>query len=169
MLNCPYCGHENREGTLFCEECGQTLFTEQTGGAATAATKQLQNVPDELGMKATWGTARFSHEASIIIHIRDAAEPIMLQPQPETVIGRFDPNSQKRPDLDLSPYGAIDKGISRLHAAVRRGEDTLTLIDLGSVNGTYLNGQRLAPSQPRVLRDGDEVRLGKLVLHVYFK
>ena len=167
MLNCSYCGHENREGTLFCEECGQNLFGD-TGGAA-AATKQLQNVPDELGMKATWGTARFNSEASIIVHIRDAAEPIVLQPRHETVIGRIDPTSDKKPDLDLSPFGALDKGISRLHAAVRRGEDTLTLVDLSSVNGTYLNGQRLTPNQPRVLRDGDEIRLGKLVIHIYFK
>lgn len=82
MLDCPYCGYKNREGTLFCEECGQTLFGSTTG--ATTATKQLQNVPDELGMKATWGTARFNREASIIIHIRDAAEPIVLQPRQET-------------------------------------------------------------------------------------
>jgi len=167
MKNCPYCGFENREGTLFCEECGQNLFGESSGAAA--ATKHLQNVPDELGMKATWGTARFNRDASIIVHIRDAAEPIVLQPRQETVLGRLDPNSQKKPDLDLSPYGALEKGISRLHAAVRRGEDTLTLVDLGSINGTYLNGQRLTPNQPRVLRDGDEIRLGKMVLHVYFK
>jgi hypothetical protein len=167
MKNCPYCGFENREGTLFCEECGQNLFGESSGAAS--ATKQLQNVPDELGMKATWGTARFNRDASIIVHIRDAAEPIVLQPRQETVMGRLDPNSTKKPDLDLSPYGALEKGISRLHAAVRRGEDTLTLVDLGSINGTYLNGQRLTPNQPRVLRDGDEIRLGKMVLHVYFK
>lgn len=167
MLNCPYCGHNNREGTLFCEECGQTLFGDQTG--AMAATKQLQNVPDELGMKATWGTARFSRDASIIVHVRDAADPIVLKPQQETVFGRMDPNSDIGPDLDMSPFGALEKGVSRTHAAVRRGEDTLTLVDLGSVNGTFLNGQRLSPNQPRVLRDGDEIRLGKLVIHIYFK
>ncbi|MFC1960719.1 FHA domain-containing protein [Chloroflexota bacterium] len=120
-------------------------------------------------MKATWGTARFNREASIIIHIRDAAEPIVLQPRQETVFGRLDPSSDIKPDLDLTSYGALEKGISRIHSAVRRGEDTLTLVDLGSVNGTFLNGQRLTPNQPRVLRDGDEIRLGQLVIHIYFK
>jgi pSer/pThr/pTyr-binding forkhead associated (FHA) protein len=167
MLVCPYCGHQNREGTLFCEECGQTLFGDNA--SAATATKQLQNVPDELGMKATWGTARFNSDASIIVHIRDGAEPVVLQPRQETVLGRLDPNSDAVPDLDLTPYGALDKGISRIHAAIRRGEDTLTLVDLGSINGTYLNGQRLTPNQPRVLRDGDEIRLGQLVIHIYFK
>ncbi len=167
MQNCPYCGHQNREGTLFCEECGQTLFGE--GAEVVATTRQLQNAPDELGLKATWGTARFNDDTSIIVHIRDAADPIVLQPRQETMFGRADPNSPTQPDLDLSPYGALEKGVSRIHAAIRRGEDRLTLVDLGSVNGTYLNGQRLPPNQPRVLRDGDEIRLGKLVVHVYFK
>ena len=167
MQLCPHCGHNNREGTLFCEECGRPLFGDALGAAT--ATKQLQNVPDELGMKATWGTARFNREGSIIIHIRDATEPIVLQPRQQTVFGRTDPTSDSKPDLDLSPYGALEKGISRMHAAIQRGEEALTLVDLGSVNGTYLNGQRLTPNQPRVLRDGDEVRLGKLIIHIYFK
>lgn len=164
---CPYCGFKNREGTLFCEECGQTLFGDAAD--ATTTTKQLQNVPDELGMKATWGTARFSPEGSLIIHIRDATEPIILQPHDEIFIGRHDSSSNTRPELDLAPYGAIEKGVSRVHACIRRSEDALTLVDMGSVNGTYLNGQRLTPNQPRVLRDGDEIRLGKLVVHIYFK
>jgi len=42
-------------------------------------------------------------------------------------------------------------------------------LGVGSSNGTFLNGQRLVPNQPRVLRDGDEVRFGKLVAHIYFK
>ncbi len=169
MRNCAYCGHENREGLLFCEECGQSLASDSAAAAAMASTKQLQNVPDELGTKATWGTARFGSESSIIIHIRDAAEPIVLQPRQETIFGRADINTQTLPDMDLSPYGALEKGVSRTHAAIRRSEDTLTLVDLGSVNGTFLNGQRLIPNQPRVLRDGDEIRFARLVVHIYFK
>ncbi len=169
MRNCAYCGHENREGLLFCEECGQSLAGDSAAATAMASTKQLQNVPDELGTKATWGTARFGSESSIIIHIRDAAEPIVLQPRQETIFGRADINTRTLPDMDLSPYGALEKGVSRIHAAIRRSEDTLTLVDLGSVNGTFLNGQRLIPNQPRVLRDGDEIRFARLVVHIYFK
>ncbi len=166
MITCHYCAYENLEGTLFCERCGQSLYAEVGG---TVSTKQLDNPPDELGTKPTWGTARFDRQSSIIVHIRDAPEPILLQPAQETVLGRLDPASGTAPDLDLTPYGALEKGVSRMHAAIRRGEDTLTLVDLGSVNGTHLNGQRLIPNQPRVLRDGDEIRLGKLVVHIYFK
>ncbi len=165
MRICPYCGSRNREGTMFCEECGHPIF----GEGAAEATRQLQNAPDELGMKATWGTARLGNNTSIIIHIRDAEEPIILQLNRELILGRLDPTSDTKPDLDLTPFGALEKGISRMHATLQRNEDTLTIIDMGSINGTYLNGQRLTPQQPRILHDGDEIRLGKLVLHIYFQ
>lgn len=166
MKVCPYCAHTNREGLLFCEDCGQSLTI---GAPTTLPTRQLEQSASTVAAKATWGTARFGQDASIIIHIRDASEPIVLQPAKQMILGRTDANSTQTPDLDLTPYGALEKGVSRIHAAIHRSEDTLTLVDMGSVNGTHLNGQRLIPEQPRVLRDGDEIRLGKLVAHIYFK
>lgn len=166
MKVCLYCAHKNREGLMFCEECGQNL----SGPVhATLPTKQLQEIANELSAKATWGTARFSQESAVVIHIRDATDPIILAPAKRTMLGRLDSSSTQRPDIDLTPYGALEKGVSRLHAAIERTDDTLTLIDMGSSNGTHLNGQKLVPEQPRVLRDGDEIRLGKLVAHIYFK
>jgi hypothetical protein len=165
MKTCPYCAHVNREGILFCEECGHPFV----GEASVMATTQL--VSEEQGTfqgRMTWGTARFSNDASLIVRIRDFEEPVMLSTVDTISIGRRDPNSSVEIDLDLVPYGAADLGVSRLHASIRRGEDTLTLVDENSTNGTYLNGQRLISGQPRVLRDGDEVRLGRLVFHVFF-
>ncbi|MBZ0279607.1 MAG: FHA domain-containing protein [Anaerolineae bacterium] len=167
MIICPYCGHKDREGIMYCEECGQSL--QGTAANAVLPTRQLDQSTNDLAAKATWGTARFGQDASIIIHIRDATEPVILQPAKKTVLGRTDSTSTQRPDLDLTPYGALEKGVSRIHAAIHRSDDTLTLVDMGSANGTHLNGQRLVPDQPRILRDGDEIRLGKLVAHVYFK
>jgi len=164
---CPNCGFKNRAGILFCEECGKSLIADATN--ATLPTRKLEEGGTDLAAKATWGTARFNQTSSIVIHVRDNTDPIMLQPARRTVLGRADSASTQKPDLDLTPYGALEKGVSRIHAAIERSEDTLTLVDMGSANGTHLNGQRLIPDQPRVLRDGDEIRLGKLVAHVYFK
>ncbi|PJF36786.1 MAG: hypothetical protein CUN49_03690 [Candidatus Thermofonsia Clade 1 bacterium] len=166
MKTCPYCAHSNREGVLFCEECGQVLYTEQ--GAQTS-TKRLPTGTGGLNAKSGWGTARFSPKSTIVLQIRDNPSPIEIEPQQETIIGRYDGSNSTTPTIDLTPYGAYEHGVSRIHAAIRRGEDTLMLVDLGSVNGTHLNGQRLIPNQPRVLRDGDEIRIGKLVCHIYFK
>jgi len=167
MKICLYCAHKNREGLMFCEECGQNLYGNPVN--ATLPTKHLEDIAPELSAKATWGTARFGQQSAVVIHIRDATEPIVLAPAKRTLLGRWDTSSTQKPDIDLTPYGALEKGVSRLHAAIERSEDTLTLVDMGSSNGTHLNGQKLVPEQPRVLRDGDEIRLGKLVAHIYFK
>jgi pSer/pThr/pTyr-binding forkhead associated (FHA) protein len=153
---------------LFCEECGQNLAADAQS-SATLPTRQLDVMPNELSAKATWGTAKFTAGSSVLVHIRDAGDPLVLQPARRTVIGRADTTSPTQPDLDLTPFGALEKGVSRIHAAFERSEDTLTIVDMGSSNGTHLNGQRLLPDQPRVVRDGDEIRLGKLVAHIYFK
>ncbi len=165
VIICENCGHDNPEGALICIQCGAKL-THAIDSAL--GTKELGETDDSVG-KPHWGTARFSHASMLIIHIRDSNEPIVMEMQDELVLGRYDPVSRTRPDLDLSPFQAVDKGVSRLHAAIRRQDDSLNVIDLGSANSTYLNGQRLVPHQPRVLRDGDELRLGMLVLHIYFR
>ena len=166
MIKCTNCGNGNREGLLFCEECGQNLSSSFN---ATLPTRQLENDPDDSSAKATWGSARFGNNSKIILHVRDSSEPIKLEPEKKMVLGRYDTSSPTRPDVDFTPYGALDKGVSRSHAVIELSEDTLTLVDAGSSNGTYLNGQRLVANQPRVLRDGDEIRLGKLIAHIYFE
>jgi hypothetical protein len=167
MKICPYCAHKNREGFLYCEDCGQQL--EDDSLHATSPTRELDFAAQEFAARSTWGTARFDRDSFVVIHIRDAIEPITIRPKDDLVIGRADTVSSQQPDLDLTPFGALEKGVSRLHAVIHRQDDTLTLMDAGSANGTHLNGQRLIPQQPRVLRDGDEIRLGKLVAHIYFK
>lgn len=166
MKTCPYCAHVNREGVLFCEDCGQPFV----GRSTTSTTSQLMTEdPTGFRGRVTWGTARFDRGSSIVIHVRDHPEPISLVPKDEILLGRADAQAGPGPDLDMGPFGGADQGVSRRHAEIRRGEDTLTLVDLGSTNGTHLNGQRLIPHQPRVLRDGDEIRMGKLVFHIFFK
>lgn len=164
MILCTHCSHPNREGSFFCEACGMPL-----GVAAAAATKRLDSAPLDMAAKATWGTARFGEDAVIILRIRDVPDPIKLEHATQVILGRADSTSTSKPDVDLTPYNALEKGVSRTHAAIRRSDDNLTLTDLGSANGTHLNGQRLIPEQPRLLRDGDEIRLGKLVAHIYFR
>lgn len=79
-----------------------------------------------------------------------------------TVLGRADPMSAFRPDLDYAPYGAMRHGVSRRHALVRPGDRTLYLIDQNSTNGTWVNGQRLLPGRDFPLSDGDIIELGAL-------
>jgi molybdenum cofactor synthesis domain-containing protein len=95
--------------------------------------------------------------------------PEMEVPLTEEVnIGRFDPASGSFPDVDLTSYGGLEKGISRYHAKITRRESGVFIEDLASINGTFVNRKKLAPYVPERLRNGDELRLSKLILRVSF-
>ena len=118
-----------------------------------------------------WGTARFNNRMLLELRMRDTGERFNFDYDSivEITIGRRDPNTGKKPDVDLEPFDALNKGVSRIHASIVRREGSLTLIDQGTPNGTFLNGQKLVPRQPRILRDGDDIRLGHLVVRVSFR
>jgi pSer/pThr/pTyr-binding forkhead associated (FHA) protein len=80
------------------------------------------------------------------------------------VIGRSDSKSSYLPDIDLAAFEALNKGVSRRHAAIVRDQSQLCVIDLSSVNGTFLNGERLNPETPYPLHIQDKLVLGELNL-----
>lgn len=84
------------------------------------------------------------------------------------VIGRKDDNNDKQVDVDLVPFGALDKGVSRYHAIIQITNERLTIKDFNSSNGTLLNGALLKPMFAYRLRHGDELTLGELRLHIHF-
>ncbi len=61
---------------------------------------------------------------------------------------------------------AFEHGVSRLHAVIRLVNGEASLMDLGSSNGTYLNGVRLIPNTESPIRHGDLVALGKLKIQI---
>lgn len=167
MIVCSYCQHGNLEGELFCIECGNPL--EGSPHMATVKFEELQQNQRESNAKPLWGTTQFSSAATVIVKIQANQQPLVLDDNGHFTVGRADTQSGNYPDIDLTPYGGIEEGVSRIHACFRRTDEALTLEDMNSANGTYLNGQRMVPNQPRVLQDGDEVRFGKLVTRIYFK
>lgn len=82
------------------------------------------------------------------------------------VIGRVDPDTGLRPDIDLSAFGAYENGVSRRHASIVLWNRSLCLVDEGTPNGTFLNEERLVPRDPYPLKYGDYVRIGRLVLEI---
>lgn len=67
-----------------------------------------------------------------------------------------------RPDLELTPYGAVEMGVSRQHALLRPTPSKLLIHDLGSANGTYLNAKKLTANAATEVCDGDILTFGKL-------
>lgn len=120
--------------------------------------------PDQPGV-CGWGQALIGPVIAVRLHIEGFEQPISVDVSDRLVLGR-DVVAGQKPDIDLNAYEAYKKGVSRTHAALMCVDDTLRIMDLNSANGTYLNGQRLAPYQHRLLRDGDLVRLGNLAIRI---
>lgn len=176
MQQCANCGHQNRAGIVFCENCGASLI-----GKVPLDTKSLDSSTEEekahLGIDSkvltdvkVQGITTFEEGASLRLDIQGSTDPIMFKPKAETIFGRRDPATGAMPDVDLTPFAGYRMGVSRRHAAIRAGENqTLDLWDLGSSNGTFLNEERLNPHRPYRLRDGDEIRLGSMGIRIYFQ
>jgi pSer/pThr/pTyr-binding forkhead associated (FHA) protein len=112
----------------------------------------------------------FESGTQLRLQIEGSPEPILFKPKNETIFGRRDPATGAMPDIDLTPFAGYRMGVSRRHAAIRFGEEqTLDLWDLGSSNGTFLNGQRLNAHRPYRLHNGDELRLGQMTIRLYFE
>ncbi len=80
------------------------------------------------------------------------------------ILGRSDEAIQYSPDVDLAVFDARERGVSRRHAALVQFSGAMHMVDLGSVNGTYINGIRLVSDHPSSISPGDELRLGMLEL-----
>ncbi len=87
----------------------------------------------------------------------------------EAIIGRRDPSADTAPEIDLSSYGAYQMGVSRRHASLAIHDKKLLLTDLGSRNGTYLNGHRVPANQTAIVPNGSEIRVGKIVANLYIQ
>ena len=86
----------------------------------------------------------------------------------ETTIGRADPVTGILPDIDLT---AVDtnRSVSRRHAKIiRSNEDYVVLEEVGTVNGTYVNDQRIPTGVPVSLHDGDLVKIGLVSMKAVF-
>lgn len=85
----------------------------------------------------------------------------------EYVVGRTGQGVE--PDIDLTPLGAANQGISRQHAAFTLDGETLFIKDMNSTNFTYVEGKRLRGNEQLALKDGDRVQFGNLLLTIHFR
>ena len=59
-----------------------------------------------------------------------------------------------------------DASISRLHARLRKQGNTIYIQDLDSTNGTFVNGKRLLAGEDAIIKRGDEIQFGKIIVNV---
>jgi pSer/pThr/pTyr-binding forkhead associated (FHA) protein len=124
---------------------------------------------DPIPRRSTPEAAPSGDGVTLRVEIKGATTALFISLTGDAIVGRRDPLSERVPDVDLTPYGGYQMGISRRHAMICLRDQGVELIDLGSRNGTFLNGDRLQGHQPAQVQNGDEVRLGKIAMVVYLE
>jgi len=164
MIICTNCKHANMIGALFCAECGAQLIGRDTLTTQSIATDNLKNAS-----RRTTGEMSQPVEgenAWANLHLLDTGQVLPLSSRNEFTMGRISEGQPIMPDIDLSPYQAYAAGVSRLHAVIRRNGAAIAFMDLGSANGTFVNGNRLTPNTEQALKHGDILALGKMRIQV---
>lgn len=156
----------NPAGEAFCSDCGVSLLGAPAPAAVhtvptPAADHEVQPaVAPQAASVATGAPA--SLQARLIVEADN--QEFDLAGKDNITIGREDAVSSIYPDVDLTPHGGEEGGVSRLHARIFNENGQYLLEDENSTNFTFLNRQRLAAKTPTPLSDNDEVRLGRVLL-----
>ena len=146
---CTRCGHPNRDDARFCAECGAPLQDDSTLSLTPVEGEEEDGVEfpfpeDELE----------AGQALLQVKRGPNAGSTFLIEADTTTVGRL-------PESDVF---LDDVTVSRSHARVERRDGSFFVSDLGSLNGTYVNGERVDETK---LASGDEIQVGKFKL-VFF-
>jgi len=156
-MYCTHCGHQNPHDSNFCGNCGRPLATASTSGDTTTGALRADDPQEAVEEQAS------ALEAADIV--RD------LEPGTALLVSARGPNEGARFLLDRDVVSAgrhpdsdiflDDITVSRRHAEFRRDAQRFWVHDVGSLNGTYVNGRR---ADDQMLNTGDEVQIGKFKL-----
>ena len=149
---CNNCGHRNPEGSNFCSTCGAPLIAEEGGDTSLTLTPEGTGEPEE--------------EFSIPLDELDEGKAILVVrrgPEAGTkfLLDKDVVTCGRHPGSDMF---LNDVTVSRRHAEIRRKDGDFILVDVGSLNGTFVNRQRVESEK---LANGDEIQIGKFKL-VFF-
>jgi hypothetical protein len=172
---CSYCGKENEPTAVFCLRCRRLLEVRNTSNLPKTAVwghRPATKPPEETPVppKPYTHTAHIGKlsQGRVALYFGMTSDVHIIDLHDHCYLGRVpgDPTLQR---VDLSPYAALEKGVSRVHGSLAWKDDVVVVEDLKSSNGTWVNSVRLLPNEPRPLENGDLILLGKFDLWVYYR
>jgi pSer/pThr/pTyr-binding forkhead associated (FHA) protein len=145
---CTNCGHENPADAHYCANCGTPLKEETTVSFTPIEAEEDARAAGQPKADLEAG------QALLVVERGPNAGSKFLVDKDLTTAGRH-------PESDIF---LDDVTVSRRHAEFRRKDGTFFIHDVGSLNGTYVNRQRVEDTE---LADGDELQIGKFKLTFY--
>jgi hypothetical protein len=166
MPYCTNCGKQNPDDARFCSQCGTRLLTPESEAPAEPATETTATITFGAPDKAEADDRGLNHADSAAVDALPPGHALLVVQRGPSAGSRF------LLDTDLVTAGRHpeseifldDVTVSRRHAEFRRSGGGYSVSDVGSLNGTYVNRDRI---DEVTLQDGDEVQIGKYRL-VYF-
>jgi hypothetical protein len=167
---CPVCKTKNEFQAVVCVQCGAKLEDPYQDLGNKTKTTDMQAPTPEMIQDWTLKDAVIAEvpETGIAVYIEGRSGPAHVDATGEFVIGRKSATTSEML-VDLSPFGAYSMGLSRRHVIIRRAGDGYEVMDLGSVNGTWLSEERLAPHKSYPLPSGSHLRLARMRLFVLYR
>jgi FHA domain-containing protein len=159
MNVCIHCENDNLDDAVICTNCGKILRKTLPIDFSRGAGRRL-----EMPTAPPQGP-----EMTLMVSTPLGYKPVLLSYAKRINLGRADSATNTTPDIDFTSFGGMELGVSRIHAVIGQSAQGPAIADMGSTNGTFVNGKRLEPRQPQLLKYGDEVRLGRLVVYVYIQ
>lgn len=176
MIVCPNCHHKELPGALFCSECGARLISLDyltTRSIKKSNTDSLDQTTDDNAKETSSHTDDFFTKtdltSDLALYLIEAKQTLQLAGRIEYTLGRVAEGQPILPDVDLSPFDAYAQGVSRLHAALKLSKNRIAIMDLGSSNGTRVNGQKIVPHVDYPINHNDQIALGKLRIQILIK
>lgn len=169
MPFCTACGKQNPDDARFCSQCGTRLVTAETPVPASpdAAGESTATIAIGLGGdKVETSDRQLNAVDAAAVDALPAGHALLVVQRGPGAGSRFLLDADvvtagRHPDSEIF---LDDVTVSRRHAEFNRAGETFTVSDVGSLNGTYVNRDRIDRVQ---LKDGDEVQIGKYRL-VFF-
>lgn len=153
---CPACGAEIAPEDAFCSSCGFALkAVPAVPSAAPAAAPGPSGAAIPVALPLAGGPR-------LVVSASGAEIP--LPSKEEIVVGREDPVSGIYPDVDLTPHGGEEGGVSRRHARIVVEGGNFYVVDLDSTNFTFVSKQKLTPGTRQQVQPGDEIRFGRVAV-----
>jgi pSer/pThr/pTyr-binding forkhead associated (FHA) protein len=152
---CPACGKNNPEESVYCCQCGAYLADSPAGDTTITLTPVEAEVEQEAEISVP-GDELAAGGAMLVVKRGPNAGTRFVLAKSLTTAGRH-------PESDIF---LDDITVSRRHAEIRKAENDFRIVDMGSLNGTYVNKLRVEEAD---LSSGDEIQIGKFRLIFFCK
>jgi hypothetical protein len=167
---CPVCKTKNELEAIICAHCGAALDDPLIDSGYKTKTTDMQALTHD--MIKEWSLKEEKQAAvpdrGIAFYVDGHSMPAYSDSNGEFVLGRKAGTTSENL-LDLAPFGGYSLGVSRRHVVIRRRGDVYEVLDLGSVNGTWVNEERLVSHKSYPLPSGSHLRLGRMRLFVLYQ